>query len=417
MKKIFTWFLIFASVIAQAQFKTLTYLQSISGKQTLAGQEGRQYWNPMKTITGHYPALWGEDFSFSNWGGTSSMAAWRTLITGEAKQRWTDGAVISMMFHACPPTQAEPCNWDGGVKSKLTDAQWTELITDGSTLNKNWKARLDVIVPYLLDLKNNGVEVLFRPLHEMNQGVFWWAGRPGANGTVKLYQITHDYLVNVKGLTNLIWVWDLQDFSTLSADVNNYYPGENYFDVAALDIYWSDGTGITATKYNTMLKIAAGKPIAIGELDVLPTASELTAFPKWTFFMGWCELTQQKNSNTVIQNIYKASNVAVLDKMPGWANTADVNVMNTTSENLIISPNPVKNGYFTINLKGFKENSPLHIKMMDSTGKEVYNATLNDFLSRSKSTEIQCVKFSNGLYLVSVEGAGVMRKQKVIISK
>jgi hypothetical protein len=35
----------------------------------------------------------------------------------------------------------------------------------------------------LQDLKDHGVEVLWRPLHEMNQAAFWWAGqsRPGWN--------------------------------------------------------------------------------------------------------------------------------------------------------------------------------------------------------------------------------------------
>src|SRR5258706_303048 len=82
----------------------------------------------------------------------------------------------------------------------LSDPQWTDLITNGGTLNNAWKARMDVIAVHLQTLKNAGVEVLFRPLHEMNQGLFWWAGRPGPNGTAKLFQITHDYLRNTKGL-------------------------------------------------------------------------------------------------------------------------------------------------------------------------------------------------------------------------
>ena len=50
-------------------------------------------------------------------------------------------------------------------------------------------------MPYLQQLKDAGVPVLFRPLHEMNEGWAWWGGRPGADGSAKLYQITHDYLV------------------------------------------------------------------------------------------------------------------------------------------------------------------------------------------------------------------------------
>ncbi len=305
--------LLSCTLSAQTPHNTLNYLYEIQGKKTLSGQEGLQYWEPMHTVTGMYPALWGDDFSFYNWGGTSSMPEWRSMVTAQAKARWAEGAFISLMFHACPPTQAEPCNWDGGVISSLTDAQWNDLITDGGTLNANWKARLDVIYPYLKELQDEGVEVFFRPLHEMNQGQFWWAGRKGANGTARLFQITHDYLEKEKGLTNLIWVWDLQDFSTLASDLNDYDPGENYWDILALDVYWSDGTGYTTSKYNLMKNKANGKPIAIGECDVLPSSSLLHSQPDWTFFMGWCELTQQKNSDATIKAIYEADNVLTLN--------------------------------------------------------------------------------------------------------
>ena len=299
-------------------FESLDYLYSISGKSTLAGQQGRLYWLQMRQITGDYPALWGEDLSFLPSDGTSTMHEWRSLMTNEAKQRWAKGALISMMFHACPPTQPEPCDWwgngDKGVLGTLSNAQWQELITDGTTLNNNWKARLDVIYPYLKELDDAGVELLFRPFHEMNQGAFWWGGRPGPNGTVKLYQITHDYLEKEKGLTNLIWVWDLQDFSTLANDLNNYDPGSDYWDVLALDVYWSDGTGYTTAKYNLIKNKAAGKPIALGECEVLPSSATLISQPDWTFFMCWRELTQQKNTNATIRALYNASNVLTLSE-------------------------------------------------------------------------------------------------------
>lgn len=297
-------------------FSTLAYLNQISGTQTIAGQQGMQYWQPMKDITSVYPGLWGEDFSFSPFQGTSTMDDWRQLIVTTAEQHWSSGSLIALMYHACPPTQAEPCQWSGGVISSLTDAQWSDLITDGGTLNKNWKRRLDLIAGYLMTLQTKGVEVLFRPFHEMNQPVFWWAGRPGATGTARLYQITHDYLTINKGLTNLIWVWNLQDFGTLSSDLITYNPGSKYWDVLALDNYGSDGTGFTQAKYNAMVSAAGSKPIAIGECGTLPTSDLLTTQPKWVYFLGWAELTQQKNSNTAISALYNAPNVISLKSIP-----------------------------------------------------------------------------------------------------
>src|SRR5690606_33713679 len=186
----------------------------------------------------------------------------------------------------------------------------------------NWKAMMDEIAVYLQQLKNAGVEVLFRPLHEMNQGMFWWGGRPGSNGTAALYRLTRDYLQNTKGLNNLIWVWNLQDFSSLSSDLNNYDPGSAYWDILSLDMYWSDGQGYTTAKYNALLNKAGGKPIAIGECEDLPSPNLLAQQPQWTFFMGWSELVFSGNTNAKIQDTYLSSRVRTLNEMPGWNNVS-----------------------------------------------------------------------------------------------
>ena len=325
MKKFPVFILAFAFAISTAlsqpvssAFETLDYLHEISGAKTLSGQFGRKYWEKIPRITGDYPALWGEDMQFHPTNGTGSMAQWRALVTHNAKLRWAEGALISMMFHACPPTEPEPCDWwgngDTGVLGTLSDTQWEELITEGTLLYNNWKARLDAIYPYLKELDDAGVELLFRPLHEMNQGAFWWGGRPGPNGTRRLYQITHDYLKKEKGLTNLIWVWNIQDFSTLASDLNTYDPGSDYWDMLAMDMYWSDSQGYVSEKYNLIKNKAAGKPIAIGECGLLPSSGLLTSQPDWTFFMGWSELTQQNNSETNIHNLYNSLNVLTLNQ-------------------------------------------------------------------------------------------------------
>ncbi len=238
-------------------------------------------------------------------------------MVNEAWNQWKKGAIINIMWHACNPALSQPCGWDSnGVLSELTDAQWTELITDGTPLNAKWKAMMDEVSVHLQFLEDKGVEVLWRPLHEMNQGNFWWGGRPGANGTRRLYQITHDYMTKTKGLTNLIWVWDVQDFSTLENDLVNYNPGEGYWDIAALDFY--DGSGFSQGKYNAMVKAAKGKPIAIGECERLPTVEELTYQPKWTFYMGWSELVFERNTAAEMKALQNSSKVITLDEMPGW---------------------------------------------------------------------------------------------------
>ncbi|MBN2393794.1 MAG: glycoside hydrolase [Anaerolineae bacterium] len=296
-------------------FKTLDYLYSISGERTLAGQHNREpnaqpaLWTEyIKETTGKYPALWSGDFLFQQ---ENIDDRWTMIY--EAERQWNNGAVINLMWHACPPDEGEPCDWDPGVlNAPLDDEQWEALLTDGTDLNARWKTRMDDIAVYLQYLEDKGVEVLFRPLHEMNQGKFWWGGRPGPEGTAKLYRYVHDYFTQVKGLSNLIWVWDMQD---LSRGFEDYNPGDDYWDVFAFDIY---DQGFNSSWYMYILPIVGDKPIAIGECAKLPSSAVLASQPRWVFFMPWAELVKAANSTEAIQTLYNNPRIITRDEMPGW---------------------------------------------------------------------------------------------------
>jgi len=303
----------------KTKFKSLNYLYSISGSKTVAGIHNREpnaaparWTNEVYSATGKFPGLWSGDFLFQQ-----DNINNRQLMVDEALRQWEKGAIVNIMWHACNPALIEPCGFRGGVLSKLSDEQWKEITTNGTPLNKKWKERVDEVTPFLQFLEDHGVEVLWRPMHEMNQGAFWWGGRPGPDGTLKLYRMLHDYLTKDIKLTNLIWVWDIQDFGTLADDAKAYNPGNEYWDIAALDIY-NDKSGYSMEKYNIMLSVCNGKPLAIGECKKLPTPEQLLEQPKWTFFMGWSELEFENNSIEQIKVLHNTPNVVTLDKMPGW---------------------------------------------------------------------------------------------------
>lgn len=299
--------------------EVLNYLYHISGHGTIAGIHNREpnneparWTDSIYAVTGKYPGLWSGDFLFEQ-----DNIDNRQIMINEALKQWQQGAVVQLMWHACNPAMSTPCGYDSaGVLSKLTDKQWKELITDGTPLNKKWKSMIDNICVYLQFLKDHGVEVLWKPLHEMNQSAFWWGGRPGPDGTLKLYQEMHDYMTKTKGLTNLIWVWDIQDLPGYQAALQDYNPGNNYWNILAFDIY--DQSGYTMDKYNAVKSAAGSKPFAIGECATLPTQAVLKAQPGWTFFMSWSELTFSSNSLGQIESLYHAPGIITLDKMPGW---------------------------------------------------------------------------------------------------
>ncbi|MEP7123942.1 MAG: glycosyl hydrolase [Byssovorax sp.] len=300
-----------------ARQKVLDYLAGISGNKTVAGQQNKFNSDPagatqqLQTITGKTPGLWSADFGFGQ-----DAVDNRAKMIGEAKKQWSDGAIVQIMYHNCVPTRDELCSWDdvgGKHPQHLSDDEWSQLVTDGTDLNKAWKGRLDTLSAFFADLKSAGVAPLFRPLHEMNQGAFWWGGRGGSTGTRKLWQLTHDYLTKTKGFDNIVWVWDVQDFVSLDNDIVDYNPGTDYFDVAALDMY---DVGYIQHNYDLMLGAAAGKPIAIGECEQLPTSDLLLKQPKWAFFMLWPDFIDENKG--VLPGLYGAPNVITEDQMPGW---------------------------------------------------------------------------------------------------
>lgn len=260
----------------------------------------------LHAVTGRMPALWGGDFLFD------ARMEKRWDMIREAERQWRAGAVVNLMWHASPPNQGPACAWEGGILSRLSDSEWDDLVNEGGALNREWKARMDGIAPYLKYLEDRKVEVLWRPFHEMNQEKFWWGGRPGEDGTARLYRLTRDYLTREKGLASLVWTWDVQD---LRFDWEGYHPGPDQFDVMALDVY---GKGFTDSLYREMLRLAGDKPFGLGEVAKMPTAAILGRQSRYCFVMGWSDLVFDRNTERGLARLLAAPNILTLENMPGW---------------------------------------------------------------------------------------------------
>ncbi|WP_333769398.1 extracellular catalytic domain type 1 short-chain-length polyhydroxyalkanoate depolymerase [Streptomyces sp. IBSBF 2435] len=286
------------------------YLHQISGNHVISGVHNKeplsnpaQYTAQAHSITGKYPGLWGGELGF-----TATDVANRQTMINQAKTEWANGSLVALTWHMCKPN-VSTCDFNGGINgASLSDSDWSQLITNGSSLNSAYKAKLDTAVPYFQQLKDAGIPVLFRPLHEMNEGWAWWGGRSGANGSARLFQITHDYLVS-KGLTNIIWVWNVKDTDQNggSGGVSGFYPGDSYVDVASLDPWVHTWPG--SDWYNAMLNVAHGKPVSLAEVGTVPTAAQLASQPQWAWFMIWSEYLTSANSTAGLQATFNSSRV------------------------------------------------------------------------------------------------------------
>ncbi len=302
-----------------AKQRVLDYFAGIAGQYALSGIENKFNDDPhghtdeLARLAGKTPAFWGADFGFG--GGTIDS---RDGMIAEAKAQWSQGAIVALMYHTCVPTRDEYCDWDdigGAHPQHLSDDEWDALFSEGTSIHAEWMARLDRLASYFQQLKDAGVAPLFRPLHEMNQCAFWWSCKDGEHGTRALWKLTHDYLTVEKGLDNIVWVWNVQDFESLGSDVGYLNPGSDYFDLATLDIY---NTGFTSSNYQTMLDASGDKPIGIGECQFLPSAELLASQPAWTFFMLWPDFLYEQRNLDIYTQLFASERVLTLDEMPGW---------------------------------------------------------------------------------------------------
>ena len=295
----------------------LQFIHSISGNHTLAGQ----HCNPLagstrlagaEKLTGHYPAVFGQDFGFSaagTWDGTN----FRQQIVDEAIRRHSEGFVITLMWHAVRPVEDEPVVFEQSIEGRLTEREWQELVTPGMEVHERWKSQVDVIAWFLKQLREASVPVLWRPYHEMNGGWFWWGRQAGESGYRKLCRMLFERLVYFHGLNNLLWVFNANEVRENVDPYERYYPGAEVVDVLATDVYRG---GFARHDYDELLALAGSKPIALGEVGKLPAPEVLRSQPRWTWFMLWGDPSGLWAEHQSMQATYEDEQVLTREKLP-----------------------------------------------------------------------------------------------------
>ncbi|MBD3289030.1 glycosyl hydrolase family 26 [candidate division KSB1 bacterium] len=297
----------------------LDFLYQIRGEYVLTGHHNwsflpTKYNEAVKKMTGHYPVVWGNDFSFTFRGRDPEMVRQRMIDT--AIEMHEKGHIITLMWHCCYPTDGDTCDnksiwvWE----DKVPQTEWDSLTTEGTELNNAWRAQMDLAAGYLKQLQDANVPVLWRPYHEMNGVWFWWCQQPGQEGFVKLWKMMYEYLTDHHQLNNLIWVWNANAPRDIPGDEAyayvDYFPGIEYVDVLAADVYRND---YKQSHHDDLLALADGKIIALGEVGQMPSAEVLEAQPQWTWFMGWSNFLHTANDSTDVVALYKAPRTLTLD--------------------------------------------------------------------------------------------------------
>jgi mannan endo-1,4-beta-mannosidase len=243
--------------------------------------------------------VWSQDFGFSEDGDKDSYLA-RPAIVQEAIRQHRQGAIITLCWHAVPPTADEPITFQplpgadstalASVQGRLLDRQFRDVLTPGTALHGRWLKQVDAIASFLKQLQAAHVPVLWRPYHEMNGDWFWWGGRhEGEYTTAALYRQIFDRLVHHHRLSNLVWVWSVDRPTRPDRTFDKYYPGTEYLDVLALDVYGND---FGQSYYEGLMALSEGKPIALGEVGNPPSLEILDAQPNWVYWVVWAGMVR-----------------------------------------------------------------------------------------------------------------------------
>jgi mannan endo-1,4-beta-mannosidase len=294
----------------------LDYLYSLKGKYILSGQHN--YGNELlrstdsvKSITGKLPAIWGSDMLPLGKSGKTEQD-----VIDEAIRQYHSGSIITLMYHQVKPFDHDSLGFQGSVKGQVSDEQWGQIITPGTPYYEMLIEKIDHVAEYLKQLQDKNIPVLWRPYHEMNGIWFWYGDRKGPDGFQKLWKIMYDRYVNHHGLNNLIWIWNAnapRDWENDEAyDYHLYYPGNEYVDVLAADIYKND---YKQSHHDQLMELGNGKLIAIGECGVLPTPEILEKQPEWVWFMDWARFIWTANEPENVQTLYDSPRVLTLDEI------------------------------------------------------------------------------------------------------
>lgn len=251
------------------------------GIYTLSGQEqGDDGGDQDALLTAHNggvrPAIRGYDALV---GGLTAGNA-TTFLSWMVDDWHTDRVIPTISNHWTPAVSYETNAGSNEVRDNPVTI--ANLFINGTTENTRYNTWKQNIGDDLQVLRDADVPVLFRPFHETGGGWFWWSKGTSAEYR-QLYRDTFDYMINVRGLNNVLWVWNggIQALSTV------WYPGPKYADFVTNDSYTST-TGDYAPRLAGMVNFdVPGKLRAMAELGDIPADPTAFAQLPMSYSMTW----------------------------------------------------------------------------------------------------------------------------------
>ena len=292
--------------------KLMDVLQTLYGNKIISGTTAYVDWNTKQAEqvnewTGKYPAMNTYDFINIHASKDVNPEGWLDYSDISGVKKWaSEGGLVSAMWHWQVKNNAGTgYTCTPGTADAETSFDASKILIEGTAENTLAKQQLSQVCGYLKKMKDAGIPVIWRPFHEAAGNTtlysggtawFWW-GAQGADVYKHLWQWMYNYMVNERGLNNLIWVWTSQ---TKDGD---WYPGNSYVDIIGRDIYGgqaakqkSDFDNLTASYPNMMIALSECGNINDANQSDISTVWETSA--KWSWFSTWFDAAGNQLHNT-----------------------------------------------------------------------------------------------------------------------
>lgn len=290
----------------EAAAKQLEFLSSLTSNKYIIGQftppggDAYRWTRFFGRITKSEPGVWSSKIEDE-----SGKIAERTALFTEVGLQIQRGVMIQLDWEPCSPADTSKCD----LTTRLSDEQWEAMFQSGSAIQKTWFARLDKLASYLEPIQSN--PLVLRMLPRMNSNANWWAGKTGKQGSAALYELTHHYLYEKLGLTQILFAWDVDSFDS---NLQDFLPRKQSFDIATVSLGKTPPTEQNTTDF---LTLAEEKPIAIGSIKD-KIGQELTAANSpWVYIVSFDTDITLYHTRQEIKALYKSDRVLTNRNKPG----------------------------------------------------------------------------------------------------
>ncbi|MDE6491472.1 MAG: hypothetical protein K2L49_09980 [Muribaculaceae bacterium] len=194
-------------------------------------REGR---SDIERISGRKPQFYSWDFMHIAAPYAHNMADDNRKIRDLTCAAFYEGGINSYCWHAANPVT-------GGSFYETGDSVVRKILPGGSH-HEAFRKMLDQIAAHNRDLVGKdgaNIPIIFRPWHEFDGDWFWWSRKYCTPEEFKsLYRFTVDYLRDSCDIHNFLYAFSPDINFESEHDYLEYYPGDEYVDVIALDDYW-----------------------------------------------------------------------------------------------------------------------------------------------------------------------------------